>query len=90
MNNPIEIDELKARIAALETRNKRVEMGKAWEGSIVRRATIMAVTYIIVVAFLFIIGNSEPFIDALVPPTGFLLSTLVVSDLKKHWVKGRH
>lgn len=84
-----ELEELKIRIAALEARNKRVEMDKAWEGSIVRKSTIMLMTYLVVVLFLFAIGNSEPFINALVPPTGFYLSTLVVSDLKKPWAKRR-
>jgi hypothetical protein len=85
-----ELDQLKARITALEARNKRVEMDKAWEVSWIRKLTIMSVTYVIVVTFLFFIGNSTPFIYALVPPVGFFLSTLVVSDLKKQWIKGRY
>ncbi len=84
-----ELEQLKSRIAALEARNKRVEMDKAWEGSLVRKSVIMFVTYIVVVLFLFAIGSSKPFVDALVPPTGFLLSTLVVGDLKQWWMKRR-
>lgn len=80
-------NDLIKRIEILEARNKRVEMDKAWEGSVLRRATIMTVTYIIVVAFLFLIGNDRPFIGAAVPPLGFYLSTLVVSDLKKYWIR---
>lgn len=80
-------NDLIQRLETLEARNKRVEMDKAWEGSLLRRATIMIVTYVVVVVFLFIIGNSQPFIGAAVPPLGFYLSTLVVSDLKKYWVR---
>ena len=64
-------------------------MDKAWEGSVVRKSVVILITYIVVVLFLFAIGNNEPFIDALVPPAGFFLSTLVVSDLKKWWIKRR-
>lgn len=84
-----ELEQLKSRVTALEARNKRVELDKAWEGSTIRKSVIMFVTYIIVVLFLFAIGDKEPFINALVPPTGFFLSTLVVSDLKKIWTKRR-
>lgn len=84
-----ELEQLTSRIEALEARNKRVELDKAWEGSITRRATIMVITYFIVVAFLFFIGNDHPFINATVPPIGFLLSTLVVGDLKQWWIKQR-
>ncbi len=82
-----ELEQLKSRITALEVRNQRVEMDKAWEGSFIRKSVIMLVTYIIVVLFLFAIHSGQPFINALVPPTGFLLSTLVVGDLKRWWMK---
>lgn len=83
------IEELGARVDALEHRNKRVELDKAWEGSIARKIVILAVTYCVVVIFLLFIHNDKPFINPLVPPIGFFLSTLVVSDLKKIWIKRR-
>ncbi len=82
-------DEIKKRIEALELRNKRVELDKAWEGSATRKLTIVAVTYLVVLSFLLIIGNDNPFINACVPPIGFYLSTLVVSNLKARWTKKR-
>lgn len=85
----VEIEELKARVAALEARNKRVETDKAWETSGTRKAAIVGVTYLVVLAFMFIIENDKPFINAIVPSLGFFLSTLVVGGLKKHWVKLR-
>ncbi len=80
-------EEILKRIEALEARNKRVELDKAWEGSITRKVVILAVTYCVVVIFLLVIHNDKPFINALVPPIGFFLSTLVVGDLKKIWIK---
>jgi hypothetical protein len=84
-----ELEKLKKRVEALEARNKRVELDKAWETSGTRRVAIIVVTYLVVLAFLFIIKNDQPFINAIVPSLGFFLSTLVVSGLKKHWVKKR-
>ncbi len=78
---------LETRITALEARNKRVEMDKAWEGSLVRKAAIIVVTYVVVVVFLLLIHNDQPYINAIVPLLGFYLSTLVVGGLKKQWVR---
>lgn len=83
------IEQLEVRIAALEARNARVEMDKAWETSLVRKASIIAVTYIVVLGFLFIIKNDQPFINAIIPSVGFFLSTLAVNSLKKHWLRSR-
>jgi hypothetical protein len=84
-----ENDTLLKRVEALEARNKRVELDKAWETSGTRRVAIIAVTYAAVLGFLLIIKNDKPFINAIVPSLGFFLSTLVVSGLKKHWVRKR-
>ncbi len=81
------IHDLETRIAALETRNKRVEMDKAWEGSLMRKAAIIVVTYVVVVVFLLLIHNDQPYVNAVVPLLGFYLSTLVVGGLKKQWIK---
>jgi hypothetical protein len=85
-----DVEELQKRIETLEARNKRVELDKAWETSSTRRVAIILVTYCVVTAFLLIIKNDKPFINAIVPSLGFFLSTLVVSGLKKRWVKARH
>lgn len=83
------IEQLQKRIEALETRNKRVELDKAWETSTVRKVSIIIVTYLVVLGFLFIIKNDKPFINAIVPSLGFLLSTLAVNALKKRWIEKR-
>ena len=47
--------DLEKRISAVEQRNLRVERDKQWETSAIRRGSIAALTYIVVVIFLLII-----------------------------------
>ncbi|HEX7368301.1 MAG TPA: hypothetical protein VF261_01440 [Candidatus Saccharimonadales bacterium] len=75
---------LKKRIELLEARNKRVEADKAWETSWQRRLAIMALTYLVVVFYLYFVVHIDPWINALVPVIGFFLSTLTVS-LYERW-----
>lgn len=76
---------LEDRIATIEERNRRVEIDKAWETSLTRRLAIALLTYLVVVGYLMLIDNDKPFINAAVPPLGFLLSTLVIGVLRKIW-----
>ena len=83
------MNDLEKRIAAIELRNTRVETDKAWETSWVRRATVAVLTYAVVVTYLNIIGNDNPFINGLVPVAGFLLSTLALGFVRRLWEGGR-
>lgn len=78
---------LEKRVAAIEARNKKVELDKRWETSLARRSAIALLTYSTVVIFLKIIGNDQPFINALVPMGGFLLSTLALRRVRLIWEK---
>lgn len=78
---------MKEKIDAIEARNKRVELDKAWETSWTRRLSISFLTYAAIVCFLFVIDNDRPFINGLVPVLGFLLSTLVLPQIKTIWLK---
>jgi hypothetical protein len=80
---------LEERIIALEVRNARVEADKAWETSWLRRVSIMLLTYLTVVAYLHFVIHVSPWLNALVPVIGFLLSTLTVSLLKRWWLGNR-
>ena len=80
---------LESRVAAIEGRNKKVEADKAWETSWVRRLSIAVLTYIVIVIYLSVINNKAPFINALVPVAGFLLSTLVMGRIRKLY-ESRH
>lgn len=77
--------DLEQRVAAIEGRNKKVEQDKAWEVSWTRRVSIAALTYIVIVVYLFVINNSNPWINAAVPVVGFVLSTLAMSWVKRIW-----
>lgn len=77
--------ELVKRLEKIEARNARVETDKAWETSWTRRISITVLTYIFVLLYLFFIGNKDPWINAVVPAAGFLLSTLAVSRIKEIW-----
>lgn len=68
-------------------RNARVEADKAWETSKTRRAVIATVTYFVATFFMWRIGVSDPFLNALVPTGGYLLSTLSLAFIKKYWLK---
>jgi hypothetical protein len=78
---------LEKRLAEIEGRNKRVEASKAWETSWTRRLSIMLLTYVVVASYLKYVVHIEPWINALVPVLGFLISTLTISFLKREWIK---
>ena len=67
-------------------RNSRVEMDKAWETSKTRRGVIAFITYFVAALFMTRIGVGDPWLNALVPTGGFLLSTLSLSLIKTWWV----
>lgn len=80
--------ELEQRIAKIEKRNKRVETDKAWETSWTRRICIMILTYLVVVAYSYIIRECDNILlSSLVPVLGFLLSTLSVEAVRRLWEK---
>lgn len=73
-------------IEAIKERNKRVELDKDWEVSKLRRFIIALMTYIIVVIFLIVIKATNPWLTALIPTIGFILSTLTLPYFKKVWI----
>ena len=78
---------LEERIEAIEARNNRVEMDKKWEVSWTRRLSISALTYLVVVCYLITVGNDHPFVNGIVPPVGFMLSTLIMRQVRTWWQK---
>lgn len=84
------MDTLKREIEKIKNRNKRVELDKAWETSWTRRICIMALTYIVVVIYSYVIKNTDNiFLSSLVPVIGFTLSTLSLGAVRKLWEKSR-
>lgn len=74
-------------IRKLKERNIKVEADKAWETSMTRRIIIAITTYIIAVFYMKWVGLSSPFLGALIPTGGYLLSTLSLSFVKNFWTK---
>ena len=81
------MNNIERRVKAIEERNLRVEADKAWETSWTRRLTIASLTYLVIVGYLLMIEAEKPFISALVPAIGFLLSTLVLRKVRGWWQK---
>lgn len=75
------------RLSDIEARNKRVEIDKAWETSWTRRIVIFLLTYIIATVWLVLIDNQQPFLNAMVPALGWVLSTLTLPIIKKNWIR---
>lgn len=78
---------LEDRVAKIEERNKNVERDKAWETSWMRRALLFIFTYLAIALYLKYVVGIEPWLNALIPSVGFLLSTLTLPWFKKVWVR---
>ena len=79
-------EQLKNEIENIKTRNKKVEADKAWETSFSRKILIAVLTYFVIVLFFFVADLPKPFINAIVPTIGFILSTLTIPVFKKFWI----
>lgn len=82
-----EIRELQKEIEQIKARNKRVEADKAWEKSNTRRIIIAVLTYLVMSLFMITIGVQNPFINAIIPTLGFVLSTISLGIIKEWWEK---
>lgn len=84
------MNELEKRIEAIEKRNKKVEIDKAWETSWIRRICIMILTYIVVIVYSYIVRKYDNILlSSLVPVIGFTLSTLSLKLIRKIWENNR-
>jgi len=81
------MEELEERITRLEERNRKVEKNKAWETSWTRRGLVALFTYLAIALYLKFIVGIDPWINAIIPTVGFLLSTLTLPSFKKVWEK---
>lgn len=75
------------RLEKIEARNERVETDKLWETSFVRRFLLILFTYLAIGFYLDAIEINNPWSNAIVPATGFLLSTLTLPFFKNLWIK---
>lgn len=80
-------EQLKIDVEIIKKRNRKVEADKAWETSLFRKILIAVLTYLAIAIFFFITGLNKPFINAIVPTLGFVLSTLSIPVFKQFWIK---
>jgi hypothetical protein len=83
----VTLQSLKKELDAIKARNTRVEADKAWETSKTRRGLLMLFTYLAVGIYLSAINIPHPWLSAIVPAVGFLLSTLTIIFFKKLWLR---
>ena len=82
--------EMEGEILKIKERNKRVELDKAWETSLIRKLCICILTYIVVVVYSIIINKtSSVWLSSLVPVIGFTLSTLSLKLVRNIWEKNK-
>ncbi|MBI2593820.1 hypothetical protein HYW44_04230 [Candidatus Daviesbacteria bacterium] len=81
------LEDLEKRIEAIEKRNSRVETDKAWQDSLFRRGLLLIFTYLALGFYMQAINIEDPWLSAVIPSVGFLLSTLTLPFLKNLWIK---
>ncbi|MDO8503516.1 MAG: hypothetical protein Q7S60_02395 [bacterium] len=79
------LEELTRDIEQIKQRNRLVERNKAWEASYTRRLLLITFTYVAIGFYLNAINVNRPWINAIVPAAGFLLSTLTLPFFKTLW-----
>ena len=82
-----QIEYIEHEIEKIKARNQKVELDKARETSLARKFAIAVLTYVVIVIFFTIAQLGNPFINAIVPTIGFLLSTVSFDLLKKRRIK---
>jgi hypothetical protein len=81
--------QLDLRISAIEARNRRVELEKAWEVSFTRKVSIVALTYLVMVLVFWSLDNEKYALNAIVPTLGFFLSTVSLPRIKAWWQRSK-
>ncbi len=77
--------DIETRLNAIEERNNRVELDKAWEISSLKKLIIVSATYIVSIAWLLAIDEPLSWLKAVVPAAGYFLSTLSLKFVKNIW-----
>ena len=80
------LQQIEQQLEIVRQRNARVEADKAWEGSRIRIGAICVITYLVASVLLYTIGAKQFWLDALVPPLGFFLSTRSLPAIKRWWI----
>ncbi len=87
MENETRVKRLEEEIEKIKARNEKVERDKRWETSLFRAVSVGLLTYSVMVVFMLSISIEKPFINAIIPTLGFLLSTFSLPFLKNFWIR---
>ena len=83
----VSLDQLAKEVAQIKERNARVELDKSWEISWFRRGLLTLFTYLAIGIYLSVIQIPNPWLNAIVPAVGFMLSTWSLPFFKQLWTK---
>jgi preprotein translocase subunit SecF len=83
------MESVEERLKKIEERNRKVELDKAWETSFVRILFVSVITYLAAFFALYSIGANKPYLNAIIPVLGFVLSTQSIPIIKKYWIKNK-
>ena len=83
------IEVLEDLVWRMRDRNQRVEQEKAWETSHTRRRLLSGLTYAVTAFVFWQISVPSPFTQALIPLTGYLISTLTIPWARQLWLACR-
>lgn len=81
-----QVEAIRREIDQIKQRNSKVEQDKAWEISLTRRTFLTALTYAVTSIVFLSIDVNQPLLAALIPTTGYVLSTLSLPLVKKAWL----
>ena len=76
-------DSIEKRLEEIQKRNIRVEADEAWELSNTRRMAIGVSIYVLALAVFLGINAPNPYVNALIPALGFVLSTTTFPIFKQ-------
>lgn len=82
-----EIHQLQTAIDALREELKEEKKHQQFHSSWTRTITITLITYVTLGIYMTILGVKYPYYSAVIPATGFYLSTLSLSPIRNVWRK---
>ena len=81
------LEELNQKVEKILERNKKVELDKSWETSLLRRLFLAALTYVPVLALLLIINAPQPYLAAIIPAAAYLIQQYSLPFMRSLWEK---
>ncbi len=81
------LSRVERELAEIRNRNRRVEVDKAWETSLIRSISIAIITYFLAAVVLWVIGAANALLGALIPTLGYVLSVQSLPVVKRWWMR---